>query len=67
VVDKKIEQRISIAKMKMLRWMSGVTREDSIRIERIRGNIGEASILDNMRGNRLGWFGRVMKREIRRL
>jgi len=29
-VDKKIEQRISVAEIKMLRWMSGMRKEDRI-------------------------------------
>jgi len=43
-VDKKIEQRISVAEMRMLRWMSGVTREDRARNEYVRENVGIAWI-----------------------
>ena len=39
-VDRKIEQRISGAEMRMLMWMSIITREDKIRNEYIRGSIG---------------------------
>ena len=63
VVDRKIEQRMSVAEIKMLRWMSGVTREDKIRNEYIRGSIGVASIVDKMRENRLRWLGHVLRRE----
>ena len=49
--------------MRMLRWMSGVTREDRIKNEYVRGSIGVASIVDKMRENRLRWLGHVMRRE----
>jgi hypothetical protein len=43
---------MSVAEMRMLRWMSGVTREDRIRNEYVRGSIDVASIVDKMRGNK---------------
>ena len=49
--------------MRMLRWMSGVTREDKIRNEYIRGSIGVASIVDKMRENILRWLRHVLRRE----
>ena len=62
-VDRKIEQRMSVAEMRMLRWMSAVTREHKIRNEYIRGSIGVASIVDKLRENRLRWLGHVLRRE----
>ncbi|KAL4104536.1 hypothetical protein QTP88_019831 [Uroleucon formosanum] len=56
-------QSMSGTEMRMLRWMSGVTREDRIKNEYVRGSIGVASIVDKMRENRLRWLGHVMKRE----
>jgi hypothetical protein len=44
---------MSIVEMRMLRWVSGVTKEDSIRNEYVKGNIGVASVMDKMRENRL--------------
>jgi nonsense-mediated mRNA decay protein 3 len=60
-INRRIEQ--SVAEIRMLRWMSGVSREDRIKNEYVRGSIGVASILDKMRDNRLRWFGHVMRRE----
>jgi len=37
--------------------MSGVTREDRIRNEYIRGSIGVAPIVDKRPKNRLRWLG----------
>jgi hypothetical protein len=44
--------------MRMLRWMSGVTRED-----RIRRTIDVAEIMEKMRENRLRCFGHLIRRE----
>jgi hypothetical protein len=44
--------------------MSGVTNEDGIRTEYVRGKIGVAFIVDKMRENILRWFRNEMKREI---
>jgi len=52
---------MSVAEMIMLRWMSGVTREDRVRNQYGRGAIGVASIIDKMRENRLRWFGHGMR------
>jgi len=39
VVDKKIDHRMRVAKMRMLKWMSEVTIEDRIRNKHIKGSI----------------------------
>lgn len=62
-IDKTMERKMSVAEMRMLRWMSGVTRKDRIRNEYIRGSIGVAPIIDKMRENRLRWLGHVLRRE----
>ncbi|KAF0752588.1 Uncharacterized protein FWK35_00011041 [Aphis craccivora] len=46
-----------------VRWMIGVTREDRIRNEYIRGSIGVAPIVDKLRENRLRWLGHVLRRK----
>ena len=44
-VKKAQEKKLDVAEMRMLRWMSGVTKLDRIRKERIRGTtkVGEIS------------------------
>lgn len=42
-VDWKIKQRMSAAEMRTIWWMSGVTKEDTIRNEYIKGSKGLAS------------------------
>lgn len=48
----------------MVRRMSGVTRIEMIRNEyNMKGSIGVISIVENIRKNRLRWFGDVLRRE----
>jgi len=54
---------MSFAEMKMLRWMSGVSRKDRKKKKYVRGIIDVASIEDKMKENRIKWFGDVMRRE----
>ena len=55
-------QKMSVAKMRMSRWMCGNTRRDKVRNEDIRTKIGVASIEEKMRENRLRWFDHVRRR-----
>jgi len=55
-------QKMSVAEMRMLRWMCGHTRKDRLRNEAIREKVHVAPIEDKMRENRLRWFGHVRRR-----
>ena len=47
----------------MLRWMSGVTKLDRIRNERIRGTTKVGDISKKVQESRLKWYGHVLRRE----
>lgn len=51
--NKQQVHKMSVAEMRMLRWMSGNTRKNKIRNEFIRGSLGVAPIGDKMRESRL--------------
>ncbi|MED6123750.1 hypothetical protein PIB30_118080 [Stylosanthes scabra] len=56
------EHKLSVAEMKMLRWMSGHTRLDKIRNEDIRKRVGVAPIIEKVVESRLRWFEHVGKK-----
>jgi hypothetical protein len=60
---RRIEQSMSVEEIRMLRWMSGLTRENKIRNNYVRGSIGVALIVDMIRENRLRLFWHVMRQE----
>lgn len=62
-VDRKIEQRMSVAEIRTLRWMSGVMGEDRIGNKYVRGSIGVTLIADKMWDDLgMSWGGRNRKR-----
>ena len=52
---------MSVAEMRMLRWMCGKIRKDRIRNANIFDMVGVALIEDKLRKNRLGWYGHVCR------
>ena len=52
-VKKAQEKKLDMAKMRMLRWMSGVTKLDIIRNERIRGTMKVGEISKKVQESRL--------------
>ena len=62
-VKKAQGKKLDVAEMRMLRWMSGVTKMDRIRNERIRGTTKVGEISKKVQESRLKWYGHVLRRE----
>ena len=62
-VKKAQEKKLDVAEMRMLRWMSGVTKLNRIRNERIRGTTKVGEISKKVQESRLKWYGHVFRRE----
>ena len=60
------EKKLDVAEMRMSRWMSGVTKLDRIRNERIRGTTKVGEISKKVQESRLTWSKHVLRRRIRR-
>ena len=54
-VKKAHEKKLDVAEMRVLRWMSGVTKMDRIRNERIRGTTKVGEISKKVQESRLKW------------
>jgi hypothetical protein len=54
-------QKMSVAEMRMLRWLCGHTRKDRIRNDDIRDKLGVASIQEKLVQHRLRWFGHIQR------
>ena len=52
-------QQLSVAEMRMLRWICGHTRMDRVRNNEIRDHLGVAPIEEKLVQHRLRWFGHV--------
>ena len=62
-VKKAQEKKLDVVEMTMLRWMSGVTKLDRIRNERICGTTRVGEISKKVQESRLKWYGHVLRRE----
>jgi hypothetical protein len=55
-------QKMSVAEIRMLRWIYGHTRKDRIRNDDIRDKLGVATIQEKLVQNHLRWFGYIQRR-----
>ena len=62
-VKKAQEKKLDVAEMRMLRWMSGVTKLDRIRNARVRGTTKVGEISKKVQESRLKWYGHVLRKE----
>ena len=62
-VKKAQEKKLDVVKIRMLRWISGVTKLDIVRNERIRGTTKVGEISKKVEESRLKWYGHVLRRE----
>ena len=57
-------QQLSVAEMRILRWICGHTRMDRVRNHDIRDRLGIAPIEEKLVQHRLMWFGHVQMRPL---
>jgi hypothetical protein len=55
-------QQLSVAEMRMLRWICGNTRRDRVRNDDIRERLGVASVEEKLMQHRLRWFRHIQRR-----
>jgi hypothetical protein len=55
-------QQLSIAEMRMLRWICGNTRRDRVRNDDIRERLGVTPVEEKLVQHRLRWFGHIQRR-----
>jgi hypothetical protein len=57
-------QQLSVAEMRMLRWICGNTRRDRVRNDDIHKRLGVASVEEKLVQHRLRWFGHIQRRSV---
>jgi hypothetical protein len=55
-------QKLSVAEMRMLRWICGHTRLYRVRNDDMRDRLGVAPTEEKLIGHRLRWFGHIHRR-----
>ena len=62
-IKKTYEKKMDVAEMRMLRWMTGVTKLDRIRNDFVRGTTKVTEVSRKIQEKRLNWFGHVMRKD----
>jgi hypothetical protein len=57
-------QQLSVAEMRMLRWICGHTRRDQVQNDDIRERLGVAPVEEKLMQHRLRWFGHMQRRPV---
>jgi hypothetical protein len=55
-------QQLSVAEMRMLRWICGHTRRDQVRNDDIRERLGVVPVEEKLVQHHLIWFGHMQRR-----
>jgi hypothetical protein len=55
-------QQLSVAEMRMIRWICGHTRRDRVRNDDLRERLGAAPVEEKLVQHRLRWFGHIQRR-----
>ena len=66
-VTQRMEKKLEVAEVRMLRFECGNTRLDKVKNEEVRSKLKVGQLGIKMRERRLRWFGHVMRREKRYL
>jgi hypothetical protein len=57
-------QQLSVAEMRMLRWVCGNTRRDRVWNDDIRERLRVAPVEEKLEQHRLRWFGHIQRRPV---
>jgi hypothetical protein len=60
-------QQLSVAEMRMLRWIYGNTRRDQVRNDNIRERLRVAPVEEKLVQHHLRWFGHIQRRSAKAL
>jgi len=56
------EKRLDVTEMRMLRWMCGITRRETVRNVRVRGTTKVVEVSKKIQERRPQWYEHVMRR-----